>query len=158
MVDGFINFHLDSGQKWPLFCQCCCAFWEVKMSNWKFWDKGELDGIEAGAKLAFYPFPMMIMTTIVMTKIMKMFMMTIMIIYDYHVPQNRGKRRHRPRAKGPRATILNVFAFPCFEVRGNSIARCISCNGERELEIFHFQDHFKGKGHFLIRWVLLKSL
>ena len=25
---------------------------EGKMSNWKFWDKGELDEIEAGAKLA----------------------------------------------------------------------------------------------------------
>ena len=25
------------------------------------------------------------------------------------------------RAEGPKATILNVFSFPCFEVRGNSI-------------------------------------
>ena len=25
------------------------------------------------------------------------------------------------RAEGPKATIFNVFSFPCFEVRGNSI-------------------------------------
>ena len=39
-------------------------------------------------------------------------------------------------------------------------AVCVSCNGERELGIFHFQDNFKLKCHFhfLIHWILLKSL
>ena len=38
-------------------------------------------------------------------------------------------------------------------------AQCISCNGERELGIFHFKDHFKLKCHFhfLIHGVLVKS-
>ena len=43
------------------------------------------------------------------------------------------------------------------------IALCGSCNGESGLGILHFQknhDHFKGKCHFhfLILWVLFKSL
>ena len=51
-------------------------------------------------------------------------------------------------------------SFQCFTNNLSIIALWGSCNGGIRLGIFHFKDHFKQKCHFhfLIHWVLLKSL
>ena len=56
-------------------------------------------------------------------------------------------------------TLLR-YSIPCKTIKMPYNAICICSNGEGILGNFHFQDHFKLKCHFhfLIHWVLLKSL
>ena len=57
-------------------------------------------------------------------------------------------------------TRRELSNFKSKQIFTTALGEAAFCNGEIRLGIFHFQDYLKGKlhFHFLIHWVLLKSL